>query len=70
MHFDFTISLGQVVVIITLLGFFLRMDSFIRMILLEHDLLIEDYCERKGKKISELPTRRMRLGMFTRRYNG
>lgn len=67
MHFDFTVTLGQVVVLVSFLGILLRIESFFRLLIFEHELLIEDYCERKGKKVSDLPTRRMRTLAFFRR---
>lgn len=60
MHFNFDVSFSQVVIFITLLGLLVRIESFLTMFLFEHELLIADYCERKGLDIKNLPTRRIR----------
>lgn len=63
MHFDFTISLGQMVTlgVVTLATF--RLESLISRFGIEHEILIRDYCERKGIRLGDLPTR-FRRGLF------
>jgi hypothetical protein len=58
MHFDFTITLGNVAVILAILGVGWRVNKFVMMLIFEHELLIQDYCERKGISLGEIPTRR------------
>ena len=57
MKFELTISLGQVITLLTILGMGWRIDRVMMKYLFEHDLLILDYCERKGISITALPTR-------------
>lgn len=57
MHFDFTISLGQVATIATLLGVGWRLDRQMLKYMFEHEMLITEYCEQKGIEITSLPTR-------------
>lgn len=57
MHFDFTISLGNILTIVAILGLGLKLHRVVMMFLLEHDLLIQDYCERHGISLNGLPTR-------------
>lgn len=57
MHFDFTISLGNLVTL-AMLGFGLfRMDRLAAKFLVEHEILIADYCSRMGIKVENMPTR-------------
>lgn len=46
MHFDFTVSIGQVVLFITLIGAIIRFELFVGWFLVEHEMLIQDYIER------------------------
>ena len=48
MHFDFTISLGQTVIIFTLIGGFFKLYRPFVQRQWEHDLMWDDYAERKG----------------------
>jgi hypothetical protein len=62
MHFDMTISLGQIAVIVTLVGVAVgavrRMDWY----MVEHEILMQDYCERRRVKVKDLPTRQKLWG--------
>ena len=60
MHFDFTVTLGQVVMLLALAGGFLRIERKLMYFLTEHEMLIAEYAERNGKKVSDLPTRSVR----------
>jgi hypothetical protein len=57
MHFDFTVSLGQVLTIATLLGMSWKANRVISKYLYEHELLMQDYCDRNKITLSGLPTR-------------
>ena len=57
-HFDWTISIGQVVVFLTMVGAIIRVDSMLKFFAIEHEILIDDHCERKGVKKEDLPTRK------------
>jgi hypothetical protein len=59
-HFDFTVTLGQVVMLFALAGGFLRIERKLMYFLTEHEMLILEYAERHGKKLSDLPTRSVR----------
>jgi hypothetical protein len=63
-----SITLGNIVAIITIILGVLRIDSSLRGILhkleiftIEHEIILADYCKRAGIDLNELPTRtRMR----------
>jgi len=57
MHFDFTITLGNVVTLGVFLGGIIRFEWAFRRYGMEHEILVRDYCERHSIKISDLPTR-------------
>ena len=57
MHFDFTISIGNIVTICVAAGAVWRMEGLLRWFMVEHEILIQDYCKRVGIEIKELPTR-------------
>ena len=57
MHLDLTISLGSILTIVTVLGIGLRLDRQLAHFLVEHEILIADYCKRSGISTNELPTR-------------
>ena len=61
MHFDLTISLGNILTIIGCGLMWLRkerrMERLVEKFLIEHEILIADYCKRMGIDASELPTR-------------
>jgi hypothetical protein len=60
MHFDLTITPGQIVIFCTLLGAVWKFDRILTFFTIEHEMLIEDYCERKGIDLSSMPTRMLR----------
>jgi len=51
----FTISLGDVVVTVSLVTFLWRLEKWATTLIIEHEMLIQDYMERKG--IRHLHTR-------------
>lgn len=57
MHFDFTITLGQVMLLLGLLGMGWRADRVLSRYLYEHEMLMQDFCDRTGVDINKLPTR-------------
>jgi hypothetical protein len=56
-HFDLTVSLGQVVTLVTLIGMGWRIDRVLSRFLIEHEMMLQDYCIRMGIDIDKLPTR-------------
>lgn len=59
------INLGQLGIILSVLGFVWRLSGYLyalnrfhESLLLEHEILIDDYCDRKGIDKSRLVTRR------------
>lgn len=62
-HFDFTVTLGNIITVLMLGGTVWRVEGLIRRFATEHEILIRDYCVRHGLKLSDLPTRfRLRRG--------
>lgn len=57
MHFDFTVSLGNVVAIGTVIAAFLAIDRRLNKRLVEHEMLVSWYCREHGMIPAELPTR-------------
>ena len=57
MHFDLSISLGQILTFVSVVGVGWRIDRVLMKYLFEHDLLLIDYCERKNIELGSLPTR-------------
>ena len=57
MHFDPSISLGNILTILAVIGGLFRMDRIAAKYLIEHEILIADYCKRMGIDIDGLPTR-------------
>jgi hypothetical protein len=60
-HFDWTITLSGIATFCSVVVLILRMETWGRKIFTEHEILIRDYCERKGIKLRDLPTR-LKLG--------
>lgn len=58
--FQFTISAGDIGVIIAILGAVIRWEHKFSKYMVEHEILIQDYCDRKEMLITELPTRTKR----------
>ena len=59
MHFEFTVSIGQVAVFLTLLGAIWKFNRLLTIFSLEHEILVEDYVVRKQGNDPEfiMPTR-------------
>jgi hypothetical protein len=57
MHFDFTISFGNLITMGFVAVGLLRMDRLAAKFLIEHEILIADYCSRMNIKAEDLPTR-------------
>jgi hypothetical protein len=57
MHFDGTFSLGNMVTMAVAIGVLVRMDRIAAKFLVEHEILISDYCKRIGVEVKDLPTR-------------
>ena len=61
MHIDWTIGVGNILAFCTvLLSLFIlwqRIEVLLSKFMIEHELLIRDYCERKHIKLEEIPTR-------------
>lgn len=49
MHFDFTVTIGQLAVFVTLVGAIWRFNRLLTLFAIEHEILVEDYIERKRK---------------------
>ena len=61
------ITLGQIAIIIAIIGstwsvqrILLKMQRTMDLHLVEHEMLIADYCERHGIHVRDLPTRAKR----------
>jgi hypothetical protein len=61
MHFDLSISLGNVLTVIGVAVIWFRkerrMEHLIEKFLIEHELMVIDYCKRLGISVEDLPTR-------------
>ena len=57
MHFDATVTLGNLLTLIILLGWAFRLDRLLSKYLVEHEILINWYCESHGISPKDLPTR-------------
>jgi hypothetical protein len=61
MHWDFTISFGNILTMITfvffLIGLNYKVQKWLDHFSIEHEILIRDYCERHDLKVTDLPTR-------------
>lgn len=62
MHITF--STGDIAVIVAIIGGLLRVETYIWQVQklfaaygIEHEILIQDYVDRKGIKLYDLPTR-------------
>lgn len=43
---------------IVAMGFFLhRIEKKFNLLMVEHEILVQDYCDRNGKSVHDLPTR-------------
>lgn len=58
MHFDWgTFTFKDVLTLGLLVGWGMRIDRRVTRFLIEHEILIGDYCERKSIEIKKFPTR-------------
>lgn len=57
MHFDFTVNLGQLVLFVAGIVAIGRTEALLSWFIAEHEMLIDDYCERKGIKKDKLMSR-------------
>lgn len=57
MHFDFTISFGNMLTLAVVVFGLFRIDRLAAKFLVEHEILISDYCKRLGIEQKDLPTR-------------
>ena len=60
MHFDFTVTIGNIISIGAVLGAVWRIEIWLRKLdwmLMEHEILVREYCKRNDIKIQDLPTR-------------
>jgi hypothetical protein len=53
MHFEFTVTLGQLLIVLSLVGGFFKLYRPFAQRQWEHDLMWDDYAERKGMGLSE-----------------
>ena len=60
MHFSADITLGQIVVFITLLGAIWKANRVLTIFSIEHEILITDWCKRQTPplEVMNLPTRK------------
>jgi len=68
MRFDLTISLGNVLTVVSVVGAVVigvfRVNRLLNWFLVEHEMLIKDYADRTNIKVADLPTRiRATLGI-------
>ena len=63
-HFDWTISLGSLLTVISLLALLMKVGQFHNTLLIEHEILVKDYCDRNGIEKHDLPTRGQGLSLF------
>jgi hypothetical protein len=57
MHFDLTVSLGNIIAIGTIVAAFLTIDRRLTHYSVEHEMLMGWYCREHGITPDELPTR-------------
>lgn len=59
-HSFLTISLGDIITVVAILGGIWRVEKFFSKFLIEHEILVRWYCKEQGIELHELPTRTMR----------
>jgi hypothetical protein len=62
-HFEWSWNLGDIVVsvpIVVLIGVLWRFQATLIFFRIEHEDLMVDYCDRKGIKLADLSTRRLK----------
>ena len=57
MHLDLTISLGNILTVLALLGVIWRVDNILRKFIIEHEILMSWYCKAHNITLQEVPTR-------------
>lgn len=57
MHFDLTITLGNLMTLVALLAVAFRIERAYNLYAIEHEMLMTDYCEQRGIRLRDLPTR-------------
>lgn len=60
-HFEWTITFGNGLSVSAAVYLIFRLETYGRRLVTEHEILVRDYCERKGIKLKDLPTR-LKLG--------
>jgi hypothetical protein len=63
-HFDFTITLGNLATMFAVVVAVVRIEIVTTRLLMEHEILIRDYCKRNSIEIKDLPTRLNVSGLF------
>jgi len=61
MHFTWDISLGQLILTVPLGAIFIMLRAMFGMMTrfrMEHEILMRDWAERKGKSLEDLSTRK------------
>lgn len=56
-HFEWTFNLTNLLMFGAIVGYAWRLEKIITRFLVEHEILVRDYCKRVGIKINDLPTR-------------
>lgn len=56
-HFDFTVNIQSMINFFLLIIGIWRLEGWGRKLLIEHEILIRDYCNRCGIDLRDLPTR-------------
>ena len=64
MHIDYTFTVGNLVTIAAVVGAIIRIEviferttGVIRKFMMEHEMLVREYCKRNNIDIDDLPTR-------------
>ena len=57
MRFDLTISLGNILTVLALLGVIWRVDNVLRKFIIEHEILMGWYCKYHNISLQDVPTR-------------
>lgn len=66
MHFEFTVTLGQVGLFVALIALIWRVEVFTTWFLIEHEMLIKWYCDEHSiEDPGELLSRRIRYGLLS-----
>lgn len=57
MHLVWDVSIGNIVTFIMVLGAIWRIEKFVSIFRVEHEMVVNWYCESKGISKRDLPTR-------------